>query len=60
MRRMLVAGRCQALEKALGLLEIRLARAQDETERQRLNQKRDEVREQLARLRRLIASEEGG
>lgn len=56
LRRMLVEGRCQALEKALGLLKVRLERAPDEAQRQRLAQKMQEVQEQLARLRRLMAS----
>gem|GEM_PF-5221464 len=56
MRRMLVEGRRQALEKSLGLLEIRLDRSQDVAERQRLTEKIGEVKAQIARLRRLPKS----
>lgn len=57
MRHMLVEGRYQALERALALLQVRLAQAQGGAQRQRLASKIDGVQDQLARLRRLMAPE---
>lgn len=56
MRRMLVEGRCQAMEKALGLLRIRFERTEDSAQRQHLTEKMEQVKEQIARLRRLMAA----
>lgn len=56
MRRMLVEGRCQALDKALGLLQIRLGRTDDPAQRQRLTEKIEQAKEQIARLRHIMAA----
>lgn len=55
MRQMLVEGRCQALQKALGLLEIRLGQTDDPAQRQHLAEMLDQVKGQIARLRRIMA-----
>jgi len=58
---MLVEGRRHALEKTLTLLEARLSQAQEEGRRQQLARKLQEVKEELARLRRMSGpGEEAG